>query len=116
MDTGELGKALVNGFKMIALLVGVIVTIIFGLTISSITLGVLFQVASSGDISVTGNTLLVLSSIEGNWNALVGKLASGAAFGGSLIPLVIVILVLGGGAYAGYNAYKKSKGGNGNDY
>ena len=114
MDVNNLGKALLEGFKMIAILIGIIVGSIMALVIGVVTVGVLFQLVLSGDIAVSGNSSMLLYAIEGNFNTLVGKLTSAMTFGGGLIPLVIVILVLGGGAYAAYTKYvggKKSKKG-----
>lgn len=115
MEIGRLSKSLVEGFKMIGLLATIVVGIVLSLALGLTVIGAVFNVVTSGDVPTTTVIGQLINSTQGNFASVVGKLLSGLTFGGGLIPLVLVVLILGGGIVAGVSTYRSmGKGGKGN--
>ena len=107
------GTQLIKGLKLVGILAGAIVAIIFIMVIGIIVVGFLLEVATTLAIGTAATA--ALTNVTNAYWAFIDSLISGITLVGSLVPIVIVLVVfaaVGFGIYAGAKAYKgKGKGG-----
>jgi len=113
MDGSNVTKGLLQGLKVIGLLLGGIVTFVFGAFIVGIVLGFLFEVA--GDLGLDNTTVEFLGNVSSAWYNFAGSLIAGTNLVGNLVQIAIILVVFGGLIGGGYMLYKKSKGNKGSD-
>ena len=94
---------LVKAFKMVGVIVGLITTVVFGLVIAVIVLGVLINAVTGGSITLSTNLSSYLSGLD---DTVVGWLTSFEASITLIIGLIAVVVILG------VFGYKKLFGGN----
>lgn len=95
---------LVKAFKMIGTIIGLITTVVFGLVIAVIVLGVLINAVTGGSITLSTNLSSYLAGLD---NTIVGWLTSFEASIALVIGLIAVVVILG------VFGYKKLFGGSG---
>ncbi len=109
----QIGKNIVDAFKMLAIIVGVVGGLFLGLFIIALILGIIFGLVNNGTIPVDANTNQTMINLQGNFSNIVGQITGGASTAGSLIVVAVVLIVFGGLVYWGYTKYKKGKGNSG---
>lgn len=95
---------LINAFKMLAVIVGLIVTVVFGLVIAVIVLGVLINAVTGGSITLSGNLSEYLSSLDEQIVTWLTSFEASVTLVIGLIAVVVILAVFG---------YKKLFGGKG---
>lgn len=82
---------LIKAFKMVAIIVGLITTLVFGLIIGVIVLGVLINAVTGGSITLSPNLSSYLVSLD---DTVVGWLTSFEASITLIVGLIAVVVIL----------------------
>jgi len=110
MELDSISKGIINAFKVLGVLIGLIGIGFVVLFVYLVITGSIYEVAQNGTLPITNGTNVTLAQAEAGLQTTYGYVIDGFIFAGSLIAVAVVLLVFGGFIYGGYWLYKSAKG------